>query len=87
VAFKIASAAIPAQLKLDDGANDENKLRIYLKTQSNTIPQLIVNVGNMVSAATHPLAAEIGRAELQLACNSIVLVSIALVSYVISSIY
>ncbi|KAH8552272.1 Non-repetitive/WGA-negative nucleoporin C-terminal-domain-containing protein [Umbelopsis sp. PMI_123] len=73
VAFKIASAAIPAQLKLDEGANDENKLRIYLKTQSNTIPQLIVNVGNMVSAATHPLAAEIGRAELQLASNSIVL--------------
>jgi hypothetical protein len=40
------------------------------------MPQLIVNIGKMVSAASHPLAAEYGQATFQLQANAIVLVSI-----------
>ncbi|KAI9280323.1 Non-repetitive/WGA-negative nucleoporin C-terminal-domain-containing protein [Umbelopsis sp. AD052] len=73
VAYKVASAAIPALRTLDTGASDETKLRTYLKTKANTIPQLIVHIGNIVSAATHPLATDIGRVALQQVSNSIVL--------------
>lgn len=73
--FKVASAAVPTHRSLGAGASDETKLRTYLKTKSNTIPQLIVHIGSMVSATTHPLATEFGPAALQQASNSIVLVS------------
>jgi hypothetical protein len=86
VAFKVATAAVPAQRNLDTGASDETKLRTYLKTKSNTIPQLIVHIGNMVSATTHPLAADIGRVALQQASNSIVLVSLTL-TYIVAEIW
>jgi hypothetical protein len=74
----VVSAAIPTHLNIGQDATDETKLRTYLKTQSNTIPQLIANIGKMVSAAAHPLAAEYGQATFQLESNAIVLVSMVL---------
>jgi len=71
--FRITSAAIPTHINNDHNATNDTRLRTYLKTQSNTMPQLIVNIGKMVSAATHPLAAEYGQATFQLQANAIVL--------------
>lgn len=75
VSARIASAAIPDYASNSNVAYDDTRLREFLKSKSNLIPQFIINIATMVSTTGHPLAAEFGQTSFQVEANALVLVS------------